>query len=491
MSYHSRLILLVIIVALNSCGEQKNKQSIDLTTSIVAGRVINQDYYSHIKTIDLTIPDFPGNIIVHTCPIEEDGSFKLEIQPLIPRDISLYPLLNHILINPGDSIFLEIDFSNIRDTQFSGNGADINNHIREYFKESFVSFHDEGYDLLPKEYKHFCDSVRNLNIDRRDSFSDINNTSKLFKEWTQRCIEVNYYIKMIDYPLRHSYRNSTEWLFPKEYYSYIQDLEDIYESPPLYSGVFTLVEKFLKSYYKPKNLKEFLGSGLSTDSILIEKILFEYSDEKLNQYLLSTFFHSYFNVNTLDIYTKYKEVYTNNITDPFLKLSLETNLNKTKDYLENPHKISNAILNGNEFEEQEILQISGDRNIADSIISKNKGKLVFAYFWATWCPACHIDAPYFNAAMEKYKDDNIEFVYICINESPNRDSIITSLFNKGTHYRCSESESKTVMKKFSIFSSIPYSLLIDKEGNIVDYGSHVRPQNKLTISRIEELLKQE
>ena len=44
------------------------------------------------------------------------------------------------------------------------------------------------------------------------------------------------------------------------------------------------------------------------------------------------------------------------------------------------------------------------------------GKPVIISFWATWCPPCRKEIPYFNRAWEKVKGDGIEILFVNINE---------------------------------------------------------------------------
>lgn len=45
------------------------------------------------------------------------------------------------------------------------------------------------------------------------------------------------------------------------------------------------------------------------------------------------------------------------------------------------------------------------------------GKLVVLNFWATWCPPCREEMPYFNDVYEQYKDQGLVIIGINLGES--------------------------------------------------------------------------
>jgi len=49
-------------------------------------------------------------------------------------------------------------------------------------------------------------------------------------------------------------------------------------------------------------------------------------------------------------------------------------------------------------------------------LSDYRGKPVIVSFWATWCPPCLKEIPQLNRAWDKLKDDDVEMLFVNINE---------------------------------------------------------------------------
>ncbi|MDQ7916031.1 TlpA disulfide reductase family protein [Mesonia sp. MT50] len=57
-----------------------------------------------------------------------------------------------------------------------------------------------------------------------------------------------------------------------------------------------------------------------------------------------------------------------------------------------------------------------DSNESTIAIKSFRGKLLVIDFWATWCSPCLKEAPIFKEIAEKYKDSNVEFITISIDQ---------------------------------------------------------------------------
>lgn len=57
------------------------------------------------------------------------------------------------------------------------------------------------------------------------------------------------------------------------------------------------------------------------------------------------------------------------------------------------------------------------KNLLDSIIHENKGKVLFVDLWATWCGPCLNGMKTAKEIMPRYKNKEIEFIFLCVNST--------------------------------------------------------------------------
>ena len=107
------------------------------------------------------------------------------------------------------------------------------------------------------------------------------------------------------------------------------------------------------------------------------------------------------------------------------------------------------------------------------IMNKYKGKLVYVDFWATWCGPCRSGIERVKPLKEEMKDQDIVFVYLTNQSSPEQTYSAMIPDIKGEHYRLSTDEWNYLAAKFNI-SGIPHYVLVGKNGEVINpkLGQH-------------------
>ncbi|UOQ42665.1 thiol-disulfide oxidoreductase ResA [Halobacillus salinarum] len=111
-----------------------------------------------------------------------------------------------------------------------------------------------------------------------------------------------------------------------------------------------------------------------------------------------------------------------------------------------------------------------------------KGKGVMINFWATYCPPCKEEMPYFEQVYSKYKDKGVEFVTVNLDST---DLVVQKFINK---YQLSfpvlRDKSGEVMDLYNV-DNLPATLFVNKDGEIVD-----KVIGELTLDKLEGYLKE-
>ena len=132
------------------------------------------------------------------------------------------------------------------------------------------------------------------------------------------------------------------------------------------------------------------------------------------------------------------------------------------------------------------------KNTTDNTVSLEslKGKFIYIDVWATWCVPCKAEIPHLKKLEEIYKEKNIQFVSISVDERQNRNKWLEFVKKNtlgGIQLITDNGFDSPFIDKMSI-TSIPRFILIDPEGKLV-YADALRPSDEKLKDILDGLLK--
>lgn len=95
-------------------------------------------------------------------------------------------------------------------------------------------------------------------------------------------------------------------------------------------------------------------------------------------------------------------------------------------------------------------------------LSDMRGQPVVLNFWATWCPPCRAEIPYFEAASRKY---NGQVAVVGIDDGEPPETVTPFVAELGMSYPVPLDVHSEVSKQYRV-NSLPSTYFVDREGTI-------------------------
>jgi len=141
----------------------------------------------------------------------------------------------------------------------------------------------------------------------------------------------------------------------------------------------------------------------------------------------------------------------------------------------------------------QLLLIDSNNNQTNlhEILEKNKGKVIYIDFWASWCAPCKRSMPDAKLLREEYKNKDVVFVYLAFKdeeEAWKRDEQKLEVNYLSKSYFITNSKTARIIVDWDV-RYIPRYLLFNKKGELV-HRNAPGPHEKEIREQLDKLLKE-
>ncbi len=98
-------------------------------------------------------------------------------------------------------------------------------------------------------------------------------------------------------------------------------------------------------------------------------------------------------------------------------------------------------------------------------LSDFRGKAVLLNFWATWCPPCRVEIPWFIDFQKQYGSQGLQVIGVAMDDA-GRDSIESFANNMGINYLVVQGTDQ-VANAYGGVEGLPTSFYLDRDGRVV------------------------
>lgn len=474
-------ILLVLLAA--GCSQPKKEMVDPLAYAVITGHIKNRQVYPQQYSLKVIIPSFVNSQTIQECAIKDDHTFSFRFQPLALRDISIETFASFILIRPGDSLHIELDFADLNKVQFSGTAGKLNQDLYAftdgggYYLTQHVGTNEQM--MAPDAFRALMKEEREVRWERFRDFAKKYEVEPDLEKWIKKGLEAEYYQGLMDYGMVH--RLITGDSVPEDFYDFNSSVEELFTEDVMHSHLFELSAKFL---CKP---------GKNSDSTVfnipevLENVANCTQNEVLSQFVVASILDGNLGCNDVVYFEENRAFFDEHVTIPLLRESLLQKYRDKKAYVTHPKLVSDAMLYG----------VSRDNGLApvfgpgmkklQEVVENNKGKVMLINFW-DGCPFALKGLDGINQLTELYKGKDVELVSVAGDAG-----IIKKWAEehhlKGQKYFWPHQDIGEIKRNWHVNWS-PYYLLINKEGVIVDYGTHIAPGSAYSKKKINQLLEE-
>ncbi|MDO6739450.1 TlpA disulfide reductase family protein [Wenyingzhuangia sp. 2_MG-2023] len=496
---------LFIIISCNQIkdkgGEKINKTGIFYPEvkkhSIIKGKIINiNNYPNQSKTIRLYVDDIVLNEQTkYVTKIDNNGNFLFDIPLNNPTEVYINYSDGKIspYIFPNDSLTLNCKIL----SQNSKIGISVSSYDKKH-----NSFQKQFY----LKHKWFVKQTQkcNKNLPKERTPEDLKNYYLKFKEKNLEKINNLFKQEKNHDTLNDFLKNSITYFSYKKIISCGKNIKNIDERNNFYSFLNDSIV-FNKNALNCSSYSSFINwytHIVERDTTFTAKG--KTKEIRRNDYVSQRI--NYRQNFRTDIWKEYVIAYIINTSvvkrnEEFTNISIPFYFNLIDKYINDNYTYQ--VLTSKVKEMEILINERGDINISDknkiekielsdneffdNILEKNKGKVIYLDFWATWCSPCIQQMSYSRELHSKFKNKKVSFIYLaCKSEKHAVENIISREKLKGINYILTQKQYEFFEKKFNL-NGFPQYVLIDKYGTTYSNDAS-KPQYKKAENTINTLL---
>lgn len=477
-------ILLSLLSILN-CKAQEDKT--DLAKEVViCGRIWNRDVYPNEKNITLVVPYLYRQETVYTSPIADDDTFSFRFKPYAStRQVALRNYAEFLFVHPGDSLFVEIDFSDIIHPRISGTDGDRNQYMALFTDGYYLGPYSCGKTTSIKEFRKELEQEQADRQKRRADFLKKMSPGAEIEKYTADLLLIDYYTSIFSYAALLAVDDQDV----SSYKALLPELNPLFSGETVSANLFQLADRvrsFLYFDHTRRELTDFLPEDMIATcrgNAVLPYIYIHPIVDILNQ-------------NNPSYITLHKQQFDSIVQAPHLRQPVLELYQAKVDYLNDPAKVSHAMLYGDNADEAAARQNMPFMIPVYDLLKKHAGKVVYIDFWGVTCPPCLAEMEPLKEMRKGFSPDDVVMVSICGSRDRTAYQKILERYSlEGNNIECIFSEDwatvsdyRKIMKHWG-FNSIPQFVLLNRDGVIVNYGTALRPSYPQTGASIDALLK--
>ena len=484
-------LLLLLLPFLCLCCNSSDKEYEDYSKEVlITGKVLNRDFYPQEKDLTLIVPFFRDQETKYVVPIAEDGSFSFHFSPYAKlRNIQINKFADHILVSPGDSLHVEIDFKNILNPKIFGDAEKRNQEINTFVQSGryYIEHYSIRGDLEPEAFDAELQQEYQLRQERRQEFLEKYKPDEEIQQYTNKLLKIDYYCTLISYLNNRNWQNKDISRYNKQ--EIFVKTDSLFEGEIIPSNIFKLTE-IINSFISYPIYK------MKKEKTTLDDIIAAYPTGKnIRQYLYAASISQSLISNDTTLFSSRQKQLDSIVHIPVLNCELHLAYQNKKDFLKNPRTVSNYMLYGN-YSDMPNSKIDTDfMKPIYEILDKYKGKVIYLDFWTTSCPPCLKEMEPLKKLRKEYSQEDVVIVSICAGgpkktwedlvkrldlQQPGIDCLYhTDISDENSFYK--------ILNRLEL-KGYPHYLLLNREGIIVDYGTVVRPSDPRTKQKINSLL---